>query len=86
VPWAAFLASSTIGQSENHPRFVLKTKDSVLNIPFIPLDGTAVDPHLNSGLPNPLAPSGAATQSYQLPPVADLLRIPVKIFNFFTHR
>ena len=34
----------------------------------------AVAVHLNSGFPKPLAPTGAASQSYQLPPVADLLR------------
>jgi hypothetical protein len=34
----------------------------------------AVASHLNSGFPKPLAPIGAASQSYQLPPVADLLR------------
>jgi hypothetical protein len=30
--------------------------------------------HLNSGFPKPLASMEAASQSYQLPPVADLLR------------
>ena len=35
----------------------------------------AVALHLNSGFPKPLAPIGAASQSYQLPPVADLLRL-----------
>ena len=35
----------------------------------------AVATHLNSGFPKPLAPTGAASQSYQLPPVADLLRL-----------
>jgi len=33
----------------------------------------AVASHLNSGLPKPLPPVGAASQSYQLLPVADLL-------------
>jgi glycosyltransferase involved in cell wall biosynthesis len=38
--------------------------------------GPAVASHLNSGFPKPLAPMGAASQSYQLSPVADLLRRP----------
>ena len=42
---------------------------------FPELAGPAVVTHLNSGFPKPLAPTGAASQSYQLPPVADLLRL-----------
>jgi hypothetical protein len=50
------------------------------NFPFLPLRASAfacpaVATHLNSGFPKPLAPTGAASQSYQLPPVADLLRL-----------
>ena len=52
--------------------------------PFIPeLAGPAVAAHLNSGFPKPVAPTGAASQSYQLLPVADLLRLS-SIFNIFS--
>ena len=42
---------------------------------FLKFACLAVASHLNSGFPKPLAPTGAASQSYQLPPVADLLRL-----------
>ena len=35
----------------------------------------ALAPNLNSGFPKPLAPTGAASQSYQLPQVADLFHL-----------
>ena len=50
--------------------------------PFPDLTGPAVARHLNSGFPKPLAPKGTASQSYQLPPVADLLR-PTSCFPPF---
>jgi hypothetical protein len=46
------------------------------------LAGPAVATHLNSGFPKPLAPTGAASQSNQLPPVADLLRLSSRLFTF----
>ena len=50
---------------------------------FSELACPAVASHLNSGFPKPLAPTGAASQSYQLLPVADLLRLS-SIFNIFS--
>jgi len=63
---------------------LLREFDNLIHL-FPELAGLAVVTHLNSGFPKPLAPTGAASQSYQLPPVADLLRLReiIRLFLIF---
>jgi len=68
----------TDASSLRHETSLLLPNLNVYNLCVFAFACPAVASHLNSGFPKPLAPTGAASQSYHLPPVADLLRLREK--------